>query len=242
MNPFPRVVFHFGPLAITDTVVVSFLLSVFLVLGLRLAVTTRKSRLVLEIAYDALERSVRGMSSVDTRPFVPLVVTIWLFVGSANLIGLVPGVASPTRDLSLASALACVSFFAGHFFAARKLGARYLKQYLQPSPFLLPFNIIGEISRTIALALRLFGNMLSGHLISAIMLLIVGLLVPIPLMLLGVLTDVVQAYIFGVLTLVFATSSLEAAEAALTKGARPKKSKAKRDAGGGSQQKKGNKK
>lgn len=217
MNPFPRILFHLGPLGITDTVVVSVILSALLVIGLRLAVTTPRTRLVLEIAYDALESSVRGMSSVDTRPFVPLVLTIWLFVGAANLIGLVPGVSSPTRDLSLASALAMIAFFAGHYFAARKLGVRYLRQYLQPSPFLLPFNIIGEISRTIALALRLFGNMLSGHLISAIMLLIVGLLVPIPLMLLGVLTDVVQAYIFGVLTLVFATSSLEAAQAALAK-------------------------
>ena len=82
---------------------------------------------------------------------------------------------------------------------------------MEPTPLLLPLNVIGELSRTFALALRLFGNMLSGTLVSAIVLYVAGLLVPVPLMLLSVLTSVVQAYIFGVLTLVFAASSLQSA-------------------------------
>jgi F-type H+-transporting ATPase subunit a len=123
-----------------------------------------------------------------------------------------PGVASPTRDLSLTAALALVSFSSGHIHAIRVHGVSYLRHYIEPSPFLLPFNVIGEIGRTIALALRLFGNMLSGHLVIAIVLYLAGLLLPVPLMLLGVLTGLVQAYIFGVLTLVFAASSLREAE------------------------------
>ena len=87
----------------------------------------------------------------------------------------------------------------------------FLLKYLEPNPLLLPFNIIGEASRTVALALRLFGNMLSGTLVGAIFVYLAGLLIPVPLMLLSALTAVVQAYIFGVLTLVFAASSLETA-------------------------------
>lgn len=104
-----------------------------------------------------------------------------------------------------------IAFVAGHVYAAYVQGVSYLRHYLEPHPFLLPFNIIGELSRTLALSLRLFGNMLSGHLILAILVYLVGFLLPVPLMLLSVLTGVVQAYIFGVLTLVFAVSSVTVA-------------------------------
>ena len=107
--------------------------------------------------------------------------------------------------------LALIAFLAGHVYAYRAQGIRYLKHYLEPSRLLLPFNIIGELSRTVALALRLFGNMLSGHLIGAILVFLVGLPIPVPLLLLSVLTSVVQAYIFGVLTLVFTASSMQVA-------------------------------
>ncbi len=211
MNPFPTVLFRFGQLTITDSLLVSFLLSLLLVIGLRVALAFPKSRLLLEIGYDALEESILKMTTADVRPLVPLVLTQWIFIGAANLIGIVPGVASPTRDLSLAAALALISFLAGHVYAFKMRGFSYFKQYIEPSPFLLPFNIIGELSRTIAMALRLFGNMLSGTLIGAIVVYLAGLLLPIPLMILSLLTGVVQAYIFGVLTLVFAASSIQTA-------------------------------
>ncbi len=108
--------------------------------------------------------------------------------------------------------MAAIAFVAGHVHAYRKRGLSYLRQYISPNPLLLPLNILGEATRTLALALRLFGNMLSGTLVGAIVVALAGLLVPVPLMLLSVLTAVVQAYIFGVLTLVFAASSLETAE------------------------------
>lgn len=209
--PFPFEVFRVGPVVVSDVMVVSLAVSVALAVGARVLMAFRSTRVLLEIAYDALERSITGMTSANVAPLVPLVITQWLFIGAANLVGLLPGVQSPTRDLSMAAALSVVAFLAGHVHAARERGVRYLKQYLEPSPFLLPFNIIGEVSRTIALALRLFGNMLSGALIGAIFVYLVGLLVPVPLMLLSLLTAVVQAYIFGVLTLVFAASSLESA-------------------------------
>lgn len=209
--PFPGEVFHIGPVVVTDTVIVSLILSLVLVLGGRVLIAFPRSRRVLEIIYEVLEQSVQGMVSADVRPLVPLILTQWLFIGLANLTGLAPGVASPTRDLALTVALALIAFVAGHVYAFKSQGVRYLKQYIEPSPFLLPFNIIGELSRTVALALRLFGNMLSGALVGAIIVYLAGLLLPVPLMLLTVLTSLVQAYIFGVLTLVFAASSLETA-------------------------------
>ncbi len=212
MSPFPRTLWSLGPLAVTDSMVVMLFLSVLLVVAGVVALRIPRARTALEIGYEALERSIVATTSADVRALVPLVLTLWIFLGVANLVSLVPGVASPTRDLSLAAALAVVSFFSGHIHAIRVHGVSYLRHYVEPSPLLLPFNVIGEIGRTIALALRLFGNMLSGHLVVAIVLYLAGLLLPVPLMLLGVLTGLVQAYIFGVLTLVFAASSLREAE------------------------------
>jgi F-type H+-transporting ATPase subunit a len=158
-----------------------------------------------------VEGTLQEMVTVDVRPVVPLILTLWLFIVSANLVGLLPIVSSPTRDLSLTAALAVVSFAAGHVYGFRAQGLRYLKHYIEPNPIMLPFNLIGELSRTVALALRLFGNMLSGEIIAAIVISLAGLLLPVPLMLLDVLTSVVQAYIFGVLTLVFTASAMQVA-------------------------------
>jgi F-type H+-transporting ATPase subunit a len=216
--PFPVEVFRLGPLAVSDSLLVSLLVTLALVVGAVAGMRLPRARRVLEIGYDALERQVTAAMSADVRPLVPLVLTQWLFIGACNLVGLLPGVRAPTRDLAIAAALALVSFLGGHVYAVRAEGLRYLRRYLQPSPFLLPFNLIGEISRTLALALRLFGNMLSGALVGAVLVYLAGILVPVPLMLLGVLTGVVQAYIFGVLTLVFAAGSIEATR---EKGARP---------------------
>lgn len=198
-------------MAITDTVLVSLALSVLLVAAGVLIRTFRRARVVAEILYAALESAVVSSTTTNVEPLVPLVLTQWLFIGAANLAGLIPHVASPTRDLSLTAALALISFLAGHIYAIRARGLSYLRQYIEPHPLLLPFNLIGELSRTLALALRLFGNMLSGSLIGAIAVYLAGLLLPVPLMLLSVLTGVVQAYIFGILTLVFAASSIATA-------------------------------
>lgn len=223
MNPFPTELFRLGPLVITDTVVTTLVLSVLLVVGGRVVVGSKRLRPGAEVVYDFLETAVTDLSHRDVTPLVPLILTQWLFIGLANLIGLVPEVASPTRDLGLAAALALVAFVAGHVWAARTQGLAYLRTYVQPNPILLPFNIIGELSRTLALALRLFGNMLSGTLVGAIVLYLAGLLLPVPLLMLSLLTGVVQAYIFGVLTLVFAVSSLATATRPPKKGPTPVK-------------------
>lgn len=211
MNPFPQELFRIGPLSVTDTTVTTAVLSLLLLVALVILIRSERSLRTLETVYEALENFIVGISRADTRPLVPLVLTLWLFIGVANLAGLVPGVSSPTRDLSLTAALAIISFVSGHVLAIARNGTAYLRQYVSPHPLLLPLNLLGEISRTLALAFRLFGNMLSGWLVGAIVLYLAGFLVPVPLMLLSALIAVVQAYIFGVLTLVFAVGSLEAA-------------------------------
>lgn len=209
MKPFPVEWLRIGELVLTDATILSCLVSIILVVAGRIALRWDATRRSLEVVYEVLENAIVDMTTANVRPLVPLVLTQWLFLGACNLLGLVPGLMSPTRDLSLAIALASIAFFAGHIHAIRTRGVSYLRHYLAPTPLVLPFNIIGEISRTIALALRLFGNMLSGTLVGAIVLYLAGLLLPVPLMLLSALTAVVQAYIFGVLTLVFAASSIE---------------------------------
>lgn len=217
MNPFPSEWFSIGPLTVTDSLLITVVLSLGLLVSGRLALASATARAALEVVYEVLENAIVSMTTSNVKPLVPLILTEWVFLGAANLVGLVPGVMSPTRDLSLTSALALIAFAAGHVHAFRLQGFGYLRRYLQPSPFLLPFNILGEVSRTIALALRLFGNMLSGALVGSIFVYLAGLLIPVPLMLLSVLTAIVQAYIFGVLTLVFAASSLETAQREKTK-------------------------
>lgn len=149
----------------------------------------------------------------DPTPYVALIGALMVFVAASDLLSLIPGVRPPTADLATGVALAVVVFAAVPYFGIRRRGlVGYLRTYVQPHPLLLPFNLIGELTRTLALAIRLFGNIMSGELIGAILLAIAGVLVPIPLMLLGILTGLVQAYIFGVLAAVYISAAVQVEE------------------------------
>ena len=179
----------------------------------RLGLATSRSGwpVAAEFVVEHLEGIMRDMFDRDPRPYTPLVVTLALFIGTANLLGLVPGMRSPTADFSTTAALAIVVFLAVPFYGIRARGLRgYLRHYLEPTPLLLPLEIITEFSRTLALAVRLFGNMMSEELVIAVLLAIAGLLVPVPIMMLAVLTGVVQAYIFAVLTVVYLSAAVRA--------------------------------
>ncbi len=163
-----------------------------------------------QLMHDAVAEVV-GAVHVDR--VLPFVGTLWLFILLANLLGLVPGLISPTRDLSVTSALAVTVFGAVHVFGVRAAGWKaYLRHYLAPNPILLPFHLISEITRTVALAVRLFGNMMSLEMAAILVLLVAGLLVPVPLLLLHVVEALVQAYIFGMLALIYIGSALEVAD------------------------------
>jgi F-type H+-transporting ATPase subunit a len=144
---------------------------------------------------------------------LPFIGTLFLFISLSNLLGVVPFFESPTSSLSTTAALALCVFVAVPVFGIAQEGLRnYLKHYIEPTPIMAPFHIISEISRTFALAVRLFGNVMSGSLIAAILLMIVPLFVPVALKLLELLIGQIQAYIFAVLAMVYITSAISAHE------------------------------
>lgn len=208
--------FHIGPLKIGTTVLTTWLLMTLLV-GLawfgtrRLSVET-PSRLqtALEGVVLALQQAIEDSAPGHAQRLLPFIGTLWLFIASANLIGLVPGLRSPTGELSLTVALALLVFVSVHWFGIRIIGLKpYLRHYLDPNPILLPFHLLGEITRTLALAVRLFGNMMSLEMAALLVLLVAGFLAPIPLVMLHIVEALVQAYIFGTLALVYVASSLQ---------------------------------
>jgi F-type H+-transporting ATPase subunit a len=212
----PAVLVRVGPVEVTSTVAYTLVASAGLI-GVALLVRTGLRRwsawaVAAEAVVEHLEDTMRDMSGgSDPRPFTPLVATLALFIGTANLLGLVPGLRAPTADFSTTAALASVVFLAVPFYGVRIRGVRgYLKHYLEPSPVMLPLEVITEGSRTLALAVRLFGNVMSEELVIAVLLAIAGLLVPVPIMMLSVLTGLVQAYIFAVLTMVYLSAAVRA--------------------------------
>ena len=212
----PEVVLRLGPVQVTSTVLYSLLASAILIgfaLLVRYGLTRGLSswQLAAEAIMGHLEGVMQDMFGRNPRPYTPLVVTLALYVGTANLLGLVPGMRAPTADFSTTAALAIIVFFAVPFYGIRARGLRgYLRHYLEPAPLLLPLEIVTEFSRTLALAVRLFGNIMSEELVLAVLLAIAGLLVPVPIMMLAVLTGVVQAYIFAVLTAVYLSAGVRA--------------------------------
>jgi F-type H+-transporting ATPase subunit a len=203
------VVFQLGPVPITAPVLGTLALMTVLagfayVAAGRLASRPSRWQSALEIVVLAIEEQLAETMHCDARPYLPLLGTLFLFLLSANLSGLLPGVTPPTAYIETAAALAAVVFFSTHWFGIRRRGlARYLRAYLEPRWFMLPLNVLSELTRTFSLMVRLFGNVMSGHFVIAIVLALAGLLVPVPLMALELLTGVVQAYIFTVLSAVF---------------------------------------
>lgn len=198
-------------------------------LWLRLRIARRGSLPVaVEMAYTLMRDAVAEVvAPADVPRVLPFVGTLWLFVLGANLLGLVPGLSSPTSDLSVTGALAAIVFVAVHVYGIRAGGWKaYLRHYLSPSPVLLPFQLISEVTRTLALAIRLFGNMMSLEMAAMLVLLVAGLLVPVPLLLLHIIEALVQAYIFGMLALIYVASALEVAQQSQTSSPTPKESSA----------------
>jgi F-type H+-transporting ATPase subunit a len=162
----------------------------------------------LEVIVDTIRGQIRAVSREQAGQYLPFIASLFLFIGLSNLLAVVPGFRPPTGSLSTTTALAVCVFIAVPLYGIRRRGWRgYLSQYLQPTPFMLPFNIIGELSRTLALAVRLYGNIMSGSAIAAILLAVAPLLFPVLMQLLGLLTGLIQAYIFAVLALVYIASA-----------------------------------
>ncbi len=210
-----HVVWRIGPVEITDTVITTW--GVMLVLSLFSWLVTRRLRdkpgvlqTAVEGGISAIEEAVRSVLPEHARLVLPFIGTLWVFLVLANLSGLIPGLHSPTRDLSATAALAILVFFSAHWYGIRSQGLRvYLRHYLFPSPILMPFHIISEITRTVALAVRLFGNMMSLEMAALLVLLVAGFLAPIPILMLHIVEALVQAYLFGMLALIYVGGGIQ---------------------------------
>jgi F-type H+-transporting ATPase subunit a len=213
-----NVALKLGPVEITRTTVYSLIVSAALIVFALLARAGLRRlsgwQVAAEFLVEHFEGIMRDMFGRDPRRYTPLVVTLALFIGLANLLGLLPGMGSPTADFSTTAALAAIVFLAVPYYGIRTRGVKgYLRHYLEPTPLMLPLEIITEFSRTLAMSVRLFGNVISEELVIAVLLLIAGLLVPVPIMMLAVLTGLVQAYIFTVLTVVYLSAAVRSQDA-----------------------------
>ena len=170
---------------------------------------------LLEIIVTGIGKQIEEVGLRHPRKYIGFVGTLFLFVATASLCTVIPGYEPPTGSLSTTAALALCVLVAVPLFGIEDQGmAGYLKSYIEPTVIMLPFNIISEISRTLALAVRLFGNMMSGAMIIAILVTITPFIFPIVMSALGLLTGMVQAYIFSILAAVYI--------AAATRGRKPK--------------------
>jgi F-type H+-transporting ATPase subunit a len=209
------VVLWVGPVPITQTSVTALAVAVALVLlalVLRRAVVHRPGSALAVIAElaatwpDGLVKDVVGRSVPWLATFAG---SLMYFLAACAVAGQLPGVRTPTSNLAMTSSLAVLVFLAVPVAGIRAQGfAGYLRHYVRPSPLMLPFELMSEVSRTFALSVRLFGNMLSGYLIVALLVALTGVFVPMPLMALDLLIGFLQAYIFGVLATVYIGAAL----------------------------------
>lgn len=215
----PDIIFHLGPIPVDRAVVTTWAIMAVLVaicvIGLRRPrVEAGTLQTVLEIVVETLSDQVRATTNRPPWPYLPLLGTLFVFLVFANLSAILPGMKPPTAHIETPAALAGIVFFSVHYFGIRARGVgEYARRYTRPNPLLLPLNVLSELTRTFSLMVRLFGNIMSHELIIAIILLLAGLLLPIPFMLLGILIGIIQAYIFTVLAAVFVGAAVGGGEA-----------------------------
>lgn len=211
LSPDQIIFWQLGVAKINATIAYTWALMLLLVIGShlitrRLSATMQRSRWqnMLEIIVTSLEQQIRDVGLQNPMPYLGFLGTLFIFVAAASLTTILPFYEPPTASLSTTAALAICVFIAVPMFGIQQQGiAGYLKSYTQPTLLMLPFNLISELSRTLALAIRLFGNMMSGAMIIAILISITPFVFPIVMTLLGLLTGIVQAYIFFILAAVY---------------------------------------
>lgn len=215
ITPDSIVYWRSGLFKVNATLAFTWLVMAILVVGswvvtrrLRTDTSLSRGQNLLEIVVEGIQDQIRDITQQDPGRYLPFIGTLFLFIAVSNVLTLVPGFRPPTGSLSTTSALALCVFVAVPIYGIAAQGVRgYLKTYIRPSVFMLPMNILGELTRTIALAIRLFGNIMSGSMIAAILLAIAPLFFPILMNALGLLIGLIQAYIFSILALVFIASA-----------------------------------
>jgi F-type H+-transporting ATPase subunit a len=215
LSPDEMMIWQFGFVKINATILFTWALMFVLTVGsilvtrhLSLGLERSRWQNLLEIIVTGIEKQIEDVGLRQPRKSLGFLGTLFLFVATASLCTIFPGYEPPTGSLSTTAALALCVLVAVPFYGIEEQGlGAYLKSYVEPTIIMLPFNIISELSRTLALAVRLFGNMMSGTMILAILLTITPFLFPIAMSVLGLLTGMVQAYIFSILAAVYIASA-----------------------------------
>jgi F-type H+-transporting ATPase subunit a len=225
LSPDELIFWQYGLLKLNGTIAFTWALMLLMVLGSRLitrrlstGLTRSRWQNLLEIVVTGIQQQIADVGLRHARKYLPFLGTLFVFIAMANVCTVIPGYQPPTGSLSTTVALALCVFVAVPSFGIADQGfAGYLKSYIEPTAIMLPFNLISELSRTLALAVRLFGNAMSGVMIIGILLTITPFLFPIVMTVLGLLTGMVQAYIFTILAAVY----IAAATRAQKPGTRP---------------------
>ncbi|WP_323035779.1 F0F1 ATP synthase subunit A [Pararhodobacter sp.] len=215
LTPDATIVFTLGPVAINATIFNTWLImaalvgvSMLVTRNLRPDVPPNRWRTMLEVIVGGIVTQIAEVTDRRDPRILYFVGTLFLFIVTANVLTVIPGFDTPTASLSTTAALALSVLIAVPLFGIGSRGVGgYLKTYIQPSVVMLPFNIIGEFSRGISLAIRLYGNVMSGAVIAAILLTVAPFFFPVVMNMLGLLTGVIQAYIFAILATVYISSA-----------------------------------
>jgi F-type H+-transporting ATPase subunit a len=210
-----EILWRHGMFKLNGTILTTWIMMLGMALGAKLITRStvaagRVSRwqAALEIIVTAVEQQIKAVGLREARKYLAFLGTLFLFVAAASLCTVIPGFVPPTGSLSTTAALALCVFLAVPLFGIREQGLLgYLRTFTEPTAIMLPFNIISEISRTLALAVRLFGNMMSGAMIVGILVTITPLIFPLLMTALGLLTGMVQAYIFFILAAVYVAAA-----------------------------------
>lgn len=213
----PNIVFEIGPVQVTSTIVNTWVMILLLgiasfFIGRSLKIRPGMMQNAMEWLIEAIQGIIKGnIESDNTGLFFPVVATFAIFIGTANLIGLVPGLSSPTPDINTPLAMALIVFVSVPYFGIKTRGLwKYLKHYVQPIFLMLPIEIASEIARTFSLSFRLFGNIMGEEIIIAILFLISPFILPVPMMLFSIFTGILQAYIFTLLSCVYIGGAVKA--------------------------------
>jgi F-type H+-transporting ATPase subunit a len=215
ISPDTWVFYEWRGFQLNATIVFTWVVMALLVIG-SWAVTSRLSaeetvsrwQAALEVIVSTIRNQIAEVGADDPGRYLPFIGTLFLFIATANILSVVPGYQPPTGSLSTTAALAICVLIAVPLFSIGKSGITgYLRRYIQPTPLMLPFNIVSEVSRTIALAVRLYGNVMSGTVIVGILISVAPFFFPVVMQVLGLLTGLIQAYIFAILAMVYIGSA-----------------------------------
>jgi F-type H+-transporting ATPase subunit a len=230
ISPDLVILLQWGFITVNATMVYTWLIMAVLVVGsiavtrhLSTDITVSRWQNLVEVLVSGIRSEIRDIAHEDVDKYFPLIGTLFLFILLSNLLTFVPGYVAPTSSLTTTAALAMIVFVAVPIYGISKQGlGEYLKEYFRPIFIFFPFHVMGELSRTLALAVRLFGNIMSHEKIIGILLVVTPLFFPVVMQVLGLLIGIIQAYIFAILAMVYIASATQAHEASEHKAAEKK--------------------